>query len=40
VGEYMDFDDPRTFSFNHRSGDVVIPKIKWQEPLKVEICGK
>ena len=37
LGEHMDFDDPRTFSFNHRSGDVVLPKIKWQEPLKVEI---
>ena len=37
LGEHMDFDDPSTFAFNHRSGDVVLPKIKWQEPLKVEI---
>ena len=37
LGEHMDFDDPSTFTFNHRSGDVVLPKIKWQEPLKVEI---
>lgn len=37
LGEQMDFDDPSTFFFNHRSGDVVLPKIKWQEPLKIEI---
>jgi len=37
LGEGMDFDDPRSFSFNHRSGDVTIPKIKWVEPLKEEI---
>ena len=37
LGEHMDFDIPSTFTFNHRSGDVVLPKIKWQEPLKVEI---
>ena len=37
LGEHMDFDDPSTFKFNHRSGDVVLPKVKWREPLKVEI---
>ena len=37
LGEHMDFDDPNTFTFNHRSGDVIIPKIKWIEPLKTEI---
>ena len=37
LGEGMDFDDPRSFSFNHRSGEVTIPKIKWVEPLKEEI---
>ena len=37
LGEHMDFDNPNRFSFNHRSGDVVLPKIKWEEPLKVEI---
>jgi len=26
LGQNMDFDDPGTFSFNHRSGDVVLPK--------------
>ena len=37
LGEYMDFDNHSTFTFNHRSGDVVMPKIKWREPLRVEI---
>ena len=37
LGENMDFDNTSTFSFNHRSGDVIMPKIKWIEPLKVEI---
>ena len=38
LGEHMDFDDTSTFSFNHRSGDVVLPKIKWIEPLKTEVA--
>ena len=38
LGKNMDFDDPSSFSFNHRSGDVVMPKISWQEPLKTEIA--
>lgn len=38
LGENMDFDKPNDFQFNHRSGDVVFPKITWQEPLKVEIA--
>ena len=37
LGEHMDFDNMNTFNFSHRSGDVVFPKIKWEEPLKVEI---
>lgn len=37
LGENMDFDKPNGFRFKHRSGDVVLPKISWQEPLKVEI---
>ena len=37
LGEHMDFDNPNTFTFNHRSGDVVIPKINWVEPLSTEI---
>ncbi len=37
LGENMDFDNPSQFRFNHRSGEVVYPKIEWEEPLKVEI---
>ncbi|QGY39350.1 gfo/Idh/MocA family oxidoreductase [Pseudodesulfovibrio cashew] len=33
----MDFDDTNFFSFNHRSGDILMPKIDFQEPLKTEI---
>ena len=38
LGDNMDFDNPSTFSFNHRSGDVIMPEIKWIEPLKTEIA--
>jgi len=38
LGENMDFDKPNKFSFNHRSGDILIPKINWVEPLKTEIA--
>jgi predicted dehydrogenase len=37
LGENMDFDDPSTFNFKHRSGDITTPEIDWNEPLKVEI---
>ena len=37
LGKNMDFDNPSTFSFDHRSGDVFQPKIDWEEPLKKEI---
>jgi len=37
LGQDMDFDDPNSFSFNHRSGDILIPKIEWVEPLKEEV---
>ena len=37
LGDHMDFDNPSTFSFNYRSGDIIMPKIKWIEPLKTEI---
>ena len=37
LGKYMDFDKPNPLNFNHRSGDVVVPEIAWEEPLKVEI---
>jgi len=38
LGKNMDFDNQNTFSFEHRSGDVFIPKVKWVEPLKTEIA--
>lgn len=37
LGENMDFDSPNNFKFDHRSGDVYLPKIQFDEPLKVEI---
>ena len=37
LGEKMDYDDPRFQYFDHRSGDVILPKIDFREPLKVEI---
>lgn len=37
LGENMDFDNSYFQAFNHRSGDVLLPKINFQEPLKVEI---
>lgn len=38
LGEHMDYDNPSPIAFNHRSGDVLLPKIKFEEPLKVEIA--
>jgi Predicted dehydrogenases and related proteins len=37
LGENMDFDKPFRSTFNYRSGDVIMPKIQWEEPLKLEI---
>lgn len=37
LGENMDFDNPNNFKFDYRSGDVHLPKIQFDEPLKVEI---
>jgi predicted dehydrogenase len=37
LGENMDFDNMHFPTFDHRSGDVLLPKIDFQEPLKVEI---
>jgi predicted dehydrogenase len=37
LGENMDYDNQHFQAFNHRSGDVLLPKINFQEPLKVEI---
>jgi predicted dehydrogenase len=37
LGQNMDYDDQHFPTFDHRSGDVLFPKIDFQEPLKVEI---
>ncbi len=37
LGKNMDYDNPPFQNFNIRSGDVLLPKIDFQEPLKVEI---
>ena len=37
LGENMDYDAQSPLQFSYRSGDVLFPEIKWQEPLKVEI---
>jgi predicted dehydrogenase len=37
LGKNMDYDNPLFQNFNIRSGDVLLPKIDFQEPLKVEI---
>jgi len=35
-GERMDYDDFNNYQLFHRSGDVLLPRINFQEPLKVE----
>jgi predicted dehydrogenase len=37
LGENMDYDNLNFQTFDHRSGDVLLPKIDFKEPLKVEI---
>ena len=37
LGENMDYDNQHFRVFNHRSGDVLLPKINFVEPLKMEI---
>jgi predicted dehydrogenase len=36
LGENMDFDKPQVAPFNYRSGDILVPKVKFAEPLRVE----
>jgi predicted dehydrogenase len=38
VGEKMDYDNFNNYQILHRSGDIHIPKINFQEPLKVEVA--
>ena len=37
LGENMDYDNSEFRKFDHRSGDVLLPRIDFKEPLKVEI---
>ena len=37
LGENMDFDLPVFQRLKYRSGDIILPQINFQEPLKVEI---
>jgi len=37
LGKSMDYDDQSNYRLSYRSGDIVIPKISWIEPLKQEI---
>jgi predicted dehydrogenase len=36
LGENMDFDHPRLPEFNYRSGDILLPQVKFVEPLRME----
>jgi len=37
LGQNMDYDNPRLRSFNQREGDVILPRINFPEPIKVEV---
>ena len=36
LGQNMDFDNPRPLQFDYRSGDILLPQIKFSEPLRAE----
>ena len=36
LGENMDFDNPEGPQFDYRSGDILMPKVKFVEPIRVE----
>src|SRR4030095_10769398 len=36
LGENMDFDNPEGPQFDHRRGDILMPKVKFVEPIRVE----
>jgi predicted dehydrogenase len=38
LGENMDFDHPSLFTLNYHFGDVLLPRINFEEPLKVEVA--
>jgi predicted dehydrogenase len=37
LGQNMDFDKPSFPIFDHRSGDVLMPKIDFKEPISIEV---
>lgn len=37
LGENMDYDKASYVKFNHRSGDILLPRIPFEEPLKLQI---
>jgi predicted dehydrogenase len=36
LGEHMDFDHPARADFSYRSGDIVLPRVDFVEPLRLE----
>jgi predicted dehydrogenase len=36
LGQNMDFDNPPALQFSYRSGDILLPQVKFVEPLRVE----
>lgn len=36
LGENMDFDQPPRLEYSYRTGDILLPQVKFVEPLKVE----
>jgi predicted dehydrogenase len=36
LGEHMDFDHPLRTDFSYRSGDILLPQIRFVEPLRLE----
>jgi len=36
LGEHMDFDEPTATDFGYRSGDILLPQIRFVEPLRLE----
>jgi predicted dehydrogenase len=36
LGQNMDFDNPQRMEFNYRSGDILLPQVKFTEPLRAE----
>jgi predicted dehydrogenase len=36
LGEHMDFDHPARIDFSYRSGDILLPQVRFVEPLRLE----